>query len=64
MLTVYVAHPLGQGPDRETNRVNAAKWCAWIARTFKCATIADWIVISGQWEETDDNRRQRDAPTP
>lgn len=56
MKVIYVAHPLGAGPDRELNRANASKWCAWLAREFGVATIADWIVLSGQWDESPANR--------
>ena len=48
---VYIAHPLGSGPERETNRQNASKWVAWAAKTFGVAPIADWIILSGEWSE-------------
>lgn len=51
-----MAHPLGAGPDRERNRKNAARWVAWLASTFGVAVIADWIVLSGEWAETPENR--------
>ena len=58
MRAIYVAHPLGpDGPEREWNRRNAAKWCAWIASNYIVATIADWIVLSGEWSETEENRK-------
>lgn len=47
---IYVAHPLGSGPDREQNRQNAARWCAWVAES-SAAPVADWIVLSGVWTE-------------
>jgi hypothetical protein len=49
---IYVAHRLGAGPDREANRRSAAEWCGWIAKTFKVAVSADWIVLSGVWDES------------
>jgi hypothetical protein len=49
---IYVAHRLGAGPDREDNRRAAADWCGWIARTFNVAISADWIVLSGVWDES------------
>jgi hypothetical protein len=55
---VYVAHPLGAGVDRQRNRECAAKWVAWIARTYSVAVIADWIVLSGEWDETPSNRER------
>jgi hypothetical protein len=56
MKVVYVAHPLGASEDRELNRANAAKWCAYLAKTYKLAPVADWIVLSGVWNETTDLR--------
>jgi hypothetical protein len=53
---IYMAHPLGFGQEREGNRQRAARWVAWISATFKVAVIADWIILSGQWDETPDNR--------
>jgi hypothetical protein len=53
---VYVAHPLGSGIDRERNRINASKWCAWLAKTYGVAPVADWITLSGQWDESPENR--------
>jgi len=55
MRVIYVAAPLGAGPDREQNRQNAAKWCAWVARLGH-APLADWIILSGQFDETPENR--------
>ncbi len=51
MRVVYVAHPLGAGPDREANRANAAKWCGRLGREFLVSCVADWITLSGQWDE-------------
>lgn len=56
MKVVYVAHPLGSGEDRERNRCNAAKWCAWLAKTYDVAPVADWITLSGEWDESPTNR--------
>jgi len=55
MRVVYIAHPLGQGPERETNRARAARWSAWAALQGY-APIADWIILSGQWPETEELR--------
>lgn len=53
---VYVAHPLGAHPDRERNRAQAARWCAWLAEHFDIAPQAPWIVLSGIWQETPELR--------
>lgn len=55
MKVVYCAHQLGAGPDREQNRANAAKWCAWIS-SLGFAPVAGWIILSGEWSESADNR--------
>lgn len=52
MRAIYVAHPLGQGADREANRAHAARWVAWVAASQCCAPVADWIILSGEWSET------------
>jgi hypothetical protein len=49
--TSYLAHPLGAGEDREKNRKNAAIWGAWIVDRFDRAVSADWIWMSGVWNE-------------
>jgi hypothetical protein len=53
MKVVYIAHPLGQGPDREANRLRAARWCGYLAKEFNIAPVADWIVLSSVWSEED-----------
>jgi len=57
MRVIYVAHPLGAGVDREQNRRNAAKWCAWVAELGH-APVADWIILSGEWHESPENRER------
>jgi hypothetical protein len=56
MRVVYLAHPLGAGPDREANRRSAARWLTWAATVRRVAVIADWITLSGELEETPGNR--------
>lgn len=53
---VYIAHPLGNGPDRAENLARAARWCAWAARTKNVLPIAPWIAIASVWPERDDLR--------
>jgi hypothetical protein len=50
---VYIAHPLNAATDeeREANRANAARWCAWAAMVQRVAPVADWIVLSGVLSE-------------
>lgn len=50
MKVVYIAHPLGAGPGREFNRRRASRWVAWAAEQG-VAPVADWIILSGQWDE-------------
>ena len=56
MKVIYLAAPLGHGPDREQNRANAARWVAWATRKHTVAVIADWIILSGELAETPANR--------
>lgn len=58
MRVVYLAHALS-APTREgieANRARGARWGAWVAQTYRCAVIADWLWMTGQLEETPDNR--------
>lgn len=57
MRVVYIAHPLGHGDDREQNRANAARWCAWAATQKDVAPVADWIVLSGVLSEAEGRER-------
>lgn len=51
MRVVYIAHPLGSGPDREENRRMAAQWVTWAARKG-VAPIATWVTLAGEWDES------------
>ncbi len=54
---VYIAHRLNADTREgiEANRARASRWVAWAARqgVSPCAT---WIVLTGQWDETEENR--------
>lgn len=57
MKVCYIAAPLS-APTREEmdeNRARAARWVAWAARRG-VAPVADWIILSGQLSETQENR--------
>ncbi len=57
---VYIAHQLN-APTRaliEANRRNAANWVCWLAQEFDIAPVADWIVLTGGWDETPENRER------
>lgn len=56
MKLVYIAHPLGAGPDRKANLQRAARWCAWAAVKRGVAPSASWIVLAGVLPETPENR--------
>jgi hypothetical protein len=58
LRSVYIAHPLS-APTREEierNRVNAAKWVAWLAWQFPIAPVCTWITLTGEWDESPVNR--------
>jgi len=50
MKVVYIAHPLS-GPDRDANIARAARWCAWAFKSGY-STVADWIVLASQLDES------------
>ncbi len=52
MKIVYIAHPLGQGPDRDDNIRNATRWCAYLAETRGIAPVASWILLASCWDES------------
>lgn len=55
---VYLCHPLN-APTREgieANRKEAARWAAFFATYFDVAPECSWIVLTGELEETDENR--------
>ncbi len=55
---VYLCHPLN-APTREgieANRKEAARWAAFFATYFDVAPECSWIVLTGELEETSENR--------
>ncbi len=57
MKVVYIAHPLS-APTREgidANRRAASKWVAW-AVLQGVSPVCSWIVLTGEFEETPENR--------
>lgn len=48
---VYIAHRLA-GPEHAQNRASAAKWVAWAAVNMGVSPIADWIILSGELDES------------
>lgn len=54
---VYIAHPLNAETRKEidANRARASRWCAWAAG-IGVAPVADWIILSGEWSESPENR--------
>jgi hypothetical protein len=58
MKAVYLAHPLN-APTRagiDANRARASRWAAWAAVIHGVSPVCSWIVLTGQLEETDENR--------
>ena len=52
LVPLYVAHPLGDGPEREVNRKRAAIWVGWLADRYLCAPVCTWITIAEVWPES------------
>lgn len=55
---VYVAAPLTADTREgiEANRKAAARWVAFLALHFEIAPECSWLVLTGELEETPDNR--------
>ena len=47
---IYIAHPLGDGPERALNIGRASKWVAWAANQG-VAPVCTWVVLASQWDE-------------
>lgn len=57
---IYLAAPL-TAPTREgieRNRTNAGCWAAWLVVHFNVAVECTWVVLTGQLEETPENRKR------
>jgi hypothetical protein len=54
---VYIAHPLGDGPDRALNRARASQWVAWAADQG-VIPVATWITLASEWPESEERRSQ------
>lgn len=57
---VYIGHPLSATTRAgiERNRANASRWVAWLSREFPIAPVCSWITLSGEWDETPENRER------
>lgn len=53
---MYIAHPLGDGPDRAENIARAARWFAWAAMHPGVIPVAPWIILASVWDETPELR--------
>ena len=55
MEVVYISHPLSAPTEeeRELNAESAQRWAAWVAMTFKVATITEWASHSRYWTEAE-----------
>jgi hypothetical protein len=52
LTPIYLAHPLGAGPNRERNRHNAAQWVCFLASRYYVAPVCSWITLAEVWPET------------
>ena len=53
MKVIYISHPLTAPSEVERlkNAESAERWAAWIAWTFKVATITEWAGLARFWTE-------------
>lgn len=47
---LYLAHPLGAGPDRDANIARATRWYAWLS-DLGFMVHAPWILLAAVWTE-------------
>lgn len=60
-LIAYLAHPVGDGPDREQNLANIEKWFLAIFRACdKIAINVPWYIYVRNLTEADRERAMRD----
>jgi hypothetical protein len=53
----YVAHPVGDGPDRASNVARAKRWVRWlIGRYTECAISVPWLPYVELLDESPENR--------
>lgn len=52
LIPCYIAHRLGAGADRETNRLKAQRWVAWLAGRYLIEPVAPWIILAAEWPES------------
>lgn len=57
VIIVYLAHPLGTGPERTSNQAKAKDWLKWAIENFpNHGFVADWILWSEVLPESPVNR--------
>lgn len=52
LTPAYIAHRLGDGPDREANRRSAAAWVGWLARRYQIEPVCPWVTLAEVWPES------------
>lgn len=56
-LACYVAHPVGQPPDREANLARALRWFSYLVRTYDNRAFSmPWLPYCLTLPETQENR--------
>lgn len=57
MRLIYLAHPVGEGPERAENLQRARRWWRWALEHFpNIAILSSWVVECELLEETPQNR--------
>jgi hypothetical protein len=57
---IYLAHQLSADTREgiDANRKSAARWAAFLVEHFNVAVECSWIVLTGELEETPENRKR------
>jgi len=52
VIPAYIAHRLGDGPDRADNVRAATRWVARLTERYCIEPVCPWIVLASVWPET------------
>lgn len=58
-MIIYIAHPVGDGPDRPANLLRARRWFGWLLEEYpRDALVMPWLLYCEELDETPSARRR------